>query len=71
MKAITLKLRNRQVQLLHQVSRATGIPKSTLVRKGIDMILREMTENVVSAEMRREIDALLIEDRELLKRLAK
>jgi hypothetical protein len=53
------------------VSRATHIPKSALVRKGIDMVLREMKENVISAELRREIDALLTEDKELLKRLAK
>lgn len=71
MKAISLKLEERQVELLDQVSRATRIPKSALVRKGIDMVLREMKENVISAELRREIDALLAEDQELLKRLAK
>jgi predicted DNA-binding protein len=71
MKAISLKLQDRQVELLDQVSRATRIPKSALVRKGIDMVLREMKENVVSAELKREIDALLTDDKELLKRLAK
>ena len=71
MKAISLKLNERQVELLDQVSRATHIPKSALVRKGIDMVLREMKENVISAELRREIDELLTEDYELLKRLAK
>ena len=71
MKAISLKLQHRQVELLDQVSRATHIPKSALVRKGIDMVLREMKENIISAELRREIDALLTEDHELLKRLAK
>ena len=71
MKAISLKLEDRQVDLLDQVSRATRIPKSALVRKGIDMVIREMKENVISAELRREIDALLTEDQELLKRLAK
>jgi len=70
-KAISLKLEDRQLDLLDQVSRATHIPKSALVRKGIDMVLREMKENVISAELRREIDELLTEDRELLKRLAK
>lgn len=71
MKAISLKLEEKQVELLDQVSRATRIPKSALVRKGIDMVLREMKENVISAELRREIDELLTEDQELLKRLAK
>jgi len=71
MKAISLKLDERQVDLLDQVSQATHIPKSALVRKGIDMVLREMKENVISAELRREIDELLTEDQKLLKRLAK
>jgi len=35
------------------------------------MVLREMKENVISAELRREIDELLTEDQKLLKRLAK
>jgi predicted DNA-binding protein len=71
MKAISLKLQDRQVELLDQVSRATHIPKSALVRKGVDMVLREMKENVISADLKREIDALLTEDKQLLKRLAK
>ena len=71
MKAISLKLEDRQLDLLDQVSRATHIPKSALVRRGIDMVLREMKESVISAELRREIDKLLSEDQELLKRLAK
>jgi len=70
-KAISLKLEDRQLDLLDQVSRATHIPKSALVRRGIDMVLREMKESVISAELRREIDKLLSEDQELLKRLAK
>jgi len=71
MKPISLKLDERQVKLLDEVSRNTHIPKSALVRKGIDLVLRQMKEDVISAELRREIDALLDEDRELLKRLAK
>lgn len=71
MKPISLKLEDRQVKLLDKVSRSTRIPKSALVRKGIDLVLRQVREEVISAELRREIDALLNEDRELLKRLAK
>ena len=71
MKPISLKLDERQVKLLDEVSRSTHIPKSALVRKGIDLVLRQMKEDVISAELRREIDTLLDEDRELLKRLAK
>ena len=71
MKAISLKLEDRQVKLLDELSRATHIPKSALVRKGIDLVLRQSREDTISVELRQEIDELLEEDRELLKRLAK
>lgn len=71
MKAISVKLDEIQVRLLNQVSRVTHIPKSALVRKGIDLVLRQTKEDIVSLDLRREIDALLKEDREVLKRLSK
>ena len=71
MKAMSLKLDDRQLRLLEEVSRATRIPKSSLVRKGIEIILLQAKEDVISADFRREVDALLSQDRELLKRLAK
>ena len=71
MKAISLKLENRQLELLEQVSRATHIPKSSLVRKGIELVLLQVKEDIISTTFRREVDALLSQDRELLKRLAK
>lgn len=71
MKAISLKLEDRQLKLLEQVSRATRIPKSALVRKGIELILLQAKEDVMSSQFRREVDALISQDRELLKRLAK
>ena len=71
MKAMSLKLENRQLELLEQVSKATHIPKSSLVRKGIELILIQLKEDVISTAFRREVDALLSQDRELLNRLAK
>ena len=71
MRAISLKLEDRQLKLLEQVSRATHIPKSVLVRQGIELILLRAKEDVVSADFRREVDALVNQDRALLKRLAK
>lgn len=71
MKTISLKLDDRQVKLLDEVSKTTHIPKSALVRKGVDLVLRQMKEEVISVELRREIEGLLNEDRGLLKRLAK
>ena len=71
MKTISLKLHERQLKLLEKASKSTHIPKSSLVRKGIDLVLQQMKEDVLSVDFRREVDALLREDRELLKRLAK
>jgi len=71
MRAISLKLEDQQLRLLEQVSRLTRIPKSALVRKGIDLVLQQAKEDVLSVEFRQQVDALLSEDRELLKRLAK
>ena len=71
MKAISLKLQERQLKLLEQTSRATHISQSSLMRQGIDLILLRFKEDVLSPEFRREVDALLTQDRELLTRLAK
>jgi hypothetical protein len=71
MKTISLKLEDRQIRLLNAVSRATKIPKSALIRKGVDLVLLQAKDDVVSAELRREIDDLLNEDRKLLDRLSK
>ena len=70
MKAISLKVDDRQLKLLERVSKTTHIPKSVLVRKGIDLVLRQAKEDMLSVEFRREVDSLLREDHELLKRLA-
>ena len=71
MKTISLKLHDKQLKLLDKASRSTHIPKSSLVRRGIDLVLQQMKEDVLSLDFRREVDALLSEDRQLLKRLAK
>ena len=71
MKAISLKIDERQLKLLDEVSRATHIPKSSLVRQGIALVLLRAKEEVLSTDFRREVDALLSQDRDLLKRLAR
>ena len=70
MKPITLKIDEEQFRLLEKVSQATHIPKSALIRKGIDLALQQAKEDILSLEIRQQIDALLHEDRELLKRLS-
>lgn len=71
MKAISLKLEARQIRLLEEAAKASHIPKSSLIRRGIDLVLEQLKLDVVSADFRREVDALLREDHQLLKRLAK
>lgn len=71
MKAVTLKIDDKRLQLLNNVAKTTHVPKSALIRKGIDLVLRQAKEEVLSLELRQEIDKLLTEDRNLIKRLAK
>jgi predicted transcriptional regulator len=71
MKAISLKLDEKQLKLLDEISRATNIPKSALVRKGIRLVLMQAKEDAITADLKREIDSLLREDSTLLKRLSK
>ena len=71
MKAITLKVEDKQNRLLDEVSKSTHVPKSALIRKGIELVLRQTKEDILSGELRREVDQLLTEDKELLKKLAK
>ena len=71
LKAISLKLDAMQLKVLDSVSKETHIPKTTLIRQGIDLVLRRHKEDIVSSRLQKEIDSLLNEDKELLKRLAK
>lgn len=70
MKAITLKIEEKQLELLEEASKASDIPKSARVRKGMDRVPHQVKEDIVSSELRREIDSLLKEERDLLKKLA-
>ena len=70
MKAITLKIDTTQLKLLDQLSKATHVPKSSLVRQGIDLILRQKKDEVLSPSLRSEIEKLLTEDKQVLKRLS-
>jgi len=71
MKAISLKIEKNQLKLLEALSRETHIPKSRLIREGIDLIIRKHKEDIVSSDLQEEIDILIKEDKELLKKLAK
>ena len=71
MKAVSLKIEDRQLKLLEGVSKQTRIPKSTLIREGITLVIRQHEEGIVDAQLQREIASLIKEDKEVLKKLAK
>ena len=71
LKPISFKAEEYQLKLLDAVSRETHIPKSALIREGIDLVLQQHKEDIVSADLQKEIDALLEDDKGLLKKLAK
>ncbi len=71
LKAITLKVEVKQFKLLEEISSQTHVPKSALIRQGIELVLRQHKEDVISADLRNQIAHLLEEDEGLLKRLAK
>lgn len=71
LKAFTTKLDERTLKALKAVSERTRISQSDLVREGIELALRRHAEDIVSPELREEIEALLLEDKGLLQRLAK
>ena len=70
MKPLTLKVDDKQLKLLNEISKTTHIPKSSLIRQGIDLILRQKKDEVLSAGLRLAIEDLLTEDHKVLKRLA-
>jgi hypothetical protein len=70
LKPYTLKIEEKQLRILEALSKQTRIPKSALIRKGIELVVRETSEDVLTPELRHEIDQLLHEDRNLLNRLA-
>lgn len=71
LKAYTTKLDEKVLKALKAVSERTRIPQSELVREGVELALRRHAEDVVSAQLREDIENLLKEDRKLLQRLAK
>ena len=71
LKQFTTKLDEKTLETLKRVSERTRIPQSELVREGISLALRRYAEDVLTPELRQEIESLLEEDRSVLKRLAK
>ena len=71
LKPYTTKLDERMLKALRAVSERTRIPQSELVREGVELALRRHAEDVVSPQLRQDIEDLLKEDKGLLQRLSK
>ncbi len=71
LKAYTTKLDEKMLKALKAVSVRTRIPQSELVREGVELALRRHAEDIVSPQLRKDIEELLNEDQGLLQRLSK
>lgn len=71
LKAFTTKLDEKTLKALKAVSDRTRISQADLVREGVELALRRHAEDIVSPELRQEIEEIVAEDKGLLKRLAK
>ena len=71
LKAFSMKMDEKTLKALKAVSERTRIPQSELVREGVELALRRHAEDIVSPELRKDIEELLSEDKGLLRRLAK
>ncbi len=71
LKAVTTKLEERQIKALKIVSEKTHIPQSELFREGVDFVIKKHEGDILSPEFKEQIESLLVEDRPVLKRLAK
>jgi metal-responsive CopG/Arc/MetJ family transcriptional regulator len=70
MKPVTVKLDGKLLKLLDEVSKNTHVPKSALIRKGIQLVLVQTKEDILSMDLRQEIDRLIAEDKDLLRKVA-
>ncbi len=70
LKAFTTKLDEKTVKALKAVSERTRIPQSELVREGVELALRRHAEDIISPQLRQDIEELLREDKSLLQRLS-
>lgn len=67
----TMKLEKTQSKFLDAISKKTHVPKSGLIREGIELVIRKYQEDVITPELRQLIDKTVQEDIGLLRRLAK
>jgi predicted DNA-binding protein len=65
------KLAPEQIKALKKISEETHIPQAVLVRHAIELLLEEINKNAVSLNFLSLVKKRVIEDSELLKKLAR
>lgn len=70
MVSLTLKVPEKMVKVLKGISHDSQVPQSALIRRGIELVILERQEDVITPEIKGMVDDLIREDRKLLERLA-
>ncbi|MBU1487540.1 ribbon-helix-helix domain-containing protein [bacterium] len=71
LKPFNTKIEDRQIKALNVLSSSTHIPKARLVRQAIDLLIEEHQSDILSDEFMQIVDSSMLENADLLKRLAK
>jgi hypothetical protein len=70
LKPFNTKLDEKQIDILNEISIATRIPKSRLVRQAIDLPIAEYKNDVLTPNFIKLVDESIAENTNLLRRLA-
>ena len=67
----TMKLEKNQAKLIEAIAKKTHVPKSSLIREGVELVIQKYREEVITSELRQLVDQSVQEDIQLLCKLAK
>ena len=70
MKSVTFKVEEEKSKALQMLARERRVPYSTLVRDGIDKVIQESRDSVITPELRKWVDASLTKNAALMRKLA-
>lgn len=70
MKSVTFKVDEKKYKALQMLARERRVAYSTLVRDGIDKVIRESRDSAITPEFRQWMDKSFAEDAEAMRKLA-
>ncbi len=71
MKSVTFKVEKEKYKALQMLARERRVPYSTLVRDGIDKVIQESRDSVITPELRQWMDKFFEKNDALMRDLAK